>query len=128
MYGAIAPRPLPWGSYTLFFTRDLMAMAFIFSLPPIMSPLITERSGLSEQRAAVATQLSSPVISQVFTTPLHLVGLSMYNHDGAGFGRHMETLRSTYPSTVMLRMLRIIPAFSVGGVINRSMRQRWAES
>ena len=35
----------------------------------------------------------------------------------------METLRITYPSTVVLRMLRIIPAFSVGGVVNRSMRQ-----
>ena len=123
MYGVIAPRPMPWGSYSLFFTRDLMAMAFIFSLPPIVAPVIKERSGLSEKRAAIATQLSTPVISQLFTTPLHLVGLSIYNHDGAGVARHVETLKTTYPSTVLLRMVRIIPAFSVGGVVNRALRQ-----
>ena len=31
--------------------------------------------------------------------------------------------RLRYPSTVMLRMLRIIPAFSVGGVVNSNLRQ-----
>ena len=123
MYGVISPRPMPWASYGLFFSRDLLAMAFIFSLPPIVSPLIKERSGLSKQRATVATQLATPVISQLFTTPLHLVGLSIYNHANGGVGKHMETLRTTYPSTVVLRMLRIIPAFSVGGVVNRSVRQ-----
>ena len=65
---------------------------------------------------------NSPVISQIFTTPLHLVGLSMYNHPEGGLGKHLETLRTTYPPTVVLRMLRIIPAFSVGGVVNRSLR------
>ena len=123
MYGVISPRPMPWASYGLFFSRDLLAMAFIFSLPPIVSPLIKERSGLSKQRATVATQLATPVISQLFTTPLHLVGLSIYNHANGGVGKHMETLRTTYPSTLVLRMLRIIPAFSVGGVVNRSVRQ-----
>ena len=125
MYGVITPRPMPWGSYTLFFTRDLMAMAFIFSLPPIISPLIKERSGLSEGRATIATQLSAPVISQVFTTPLHLLGLSLYNQSGVGVAQHIDSLRTTYPSTLVLRMLRIIPAFSVGGVVNRSLRQEW---
>ena len=34
-------------------------------------------------------------------------------------------LRDTYPNTVALRMLRIIPAFSVGGVVNANLRAEW---
>lgn len=87
--------------------------------------LIKERSGLSDRYAGMAAQLSTPVISQVFTTSLHLLGLSIYNHPHDGVGRHVETLKATYPPTVLLRMLRIIPAFSCGGVLNTALRQRW---
>lgn len=128
MYGVTEPRPMPWSSYRFFVTRDVMAMAFVFNLPSIISPLIREQSGLSDKRATLACQLSTPVISQIFSTPLHLLGLIVYNQPDASAGRLMGELREKYPSVVTLRMLRIIPAFSVGGVVNREVRQSWRES
>uniref|UniRef100_A0A7S2HQZ1 Uncharacterized protein n=1 Tax=Haptolina brevifila TaxID=156173 RepID=A0A7S2HQZ1_9EUKA len=130
MYGVVAPKAMPMRSYGLFFTRDVMAMAFIFTLPPIVAPRIKEavESGalpMSVKSASLATQLSTPVISQVFTTPLHLLGLSIYNATDAPLSKHLATLRETYPPTVLLRMIRIIPAFSVGGVVNKSLRSEW---
>lgn len=130
MYGVTAPKAMPRSSYGLFFSRDMMAMAFIFSLPPIIAPRIKAavEDGtlpISEKNASLVTRLSTPVISQIFTTPLHLLGLSIYNASDGTIGQHLATLRETYPSTVMLRMLRIIPAFSVGGVVNTSLRAEW---
>ena len=37
MYGITEARPMPFRAYSIFFVRDLMAMGFIFSLPPIVS-------------------------------------------------------------------------------------------
>ena len=130
MYGITAPKPLPLPSYGIFCSRDLVAMAFIFSLPPIVAPRIREavdRRALpvSEKAVTTAAQLATPVISQVFTTPLHLLGLSMYNLTGAPLAEHLRSLKGTYPPTVLVRMLRIIPAFSVGGVCNRHIREGW---
>mmetsp|Transcript_281 Transcript_281/g.764 ORF Transcript_281/g.764 Transcript_281/m.764 type:complete len:289 (-) Transcript_281:51-917(-) len=128
MYGVTAPKAMPFTSYGLFFSRDVLAMAFIFTLPPLIKPQIKKavEDGTfpgTEAQADLLTRLSTPVISQLFTTPLHLLGLSWYNSPDATLGGHAKQLADTYPSTVMLRMLRIIPAFSVGGVVNSSMRQ-----
>merc|ERR1719261_1606493 len=127
MYGVVAPKAMPNSSYGLFFSRDVLAMAFIFSLPPIIAPRIKAAVDdgtipLTEKQASLVTRLSTPVISQLFTTPLHLLGLAIYNATDAPFSAHLKTLKETYPSTVALRMLRIIPAFSVGGVVNTSFR------
>ena len=80
---------------------------------------------LTPAQTSLATRLTTPVVSQLFSTPLHLLGLAVYNNTGGGVAAHLQTLRETYPETVTLRMLRIIPAFSVGGVVNASLRERW---
>ena len=74
---------MPVSSYGLFFSRDVLAMAFIFSLPPIVAPRIKAAVDdgtlpLTAAQANLATRLTTPVISQLFTTPLHLLGLSVY--------------------------------------------------
>ena len=48
-----------------------------------------------------------------------------YNASDAGLSHHLQMLKETYPNTVALRMLRIIPAFSVGGVVNANLRSEW---
>ena len=108
-------------------------MAFVFTLPPLVTPAITKAVDdynlpLTPAQTSLATRLTTPVISQLFSTPLHLLGLAVYNNTGGGVAAHLQTLRETYPETVTLRMLRIIPAFSVGGVVNASLRERWHDA
>ena len=130
MYGVVAAKGMPLPSYGLFFSRDVLAMAFVFTLPPLVTPAITKAVDdydlpLTPAQTSLATRLTTPVVSQLFSTPLHLLGLAVYNNTGGGVAAHLRTLRETYPETVTLRMLRIIPAFSVGGVVNASLRERW---
>ena len=130
MYGVVAAKGMPLPSYGLFFSRDVLAMAFVFTLPPLITPMIARAVdhydiGLTPDQTGLLCRLTTPVISQLFSTPLHLLGLAVYNNTGGGVAAHLRTLRATYPETVALRMLRIIPAFSVGGVVNASLRARW---
>ena len=124
-FGVVAPRPLPLGSYALFFTRDALAMAFIFNLPPTVALQLQEYGGLNREAANFGASFTTPVLSQILTTPLHLLGLSLYNVESATFGMRMEELKRTYPPTLLLRMIRIVPAFSVGGIVNRGIRESW---
>ena len=133
MYGVVAAKGMPLPSYGLFFSRDVLAMAFVFTLPPLVTPAITKAVDdynlpLTPAQTSLATRLTTPVVSQLFSTPLHLLGLAVYNNTGGGVAAHLQTLRETYPETVTLRMLRIIPAFSVGGVVNTSLRERWHDA
>lgn len=98
-----------WAFITWFF-RDLVAFTFILTLPPI----ITAKMGVAEDLAKFAT----PVLAQYFTTPLHLLGFNMCNMPGASIGKQLLAIRPGFFSTVAARQMRIIPPYSIGGVLN----------
>jgi len=97
-------------AFVIWFVRDLVAFTFILTLPP----LITARLGVAEELAKFAT----PVVAQYFTTPLHLLGFNMCNMPGATIGRQLAAIQPGFFSTVAARQLRIIPPYSIGGVLN----------
>lgn len=76
--------------------------------------------------AASAAQFVIPAAVQVVSTPLHLLGLDLYNRPGAGFGgpdgRVSQVVRN-WAVSAAARMCRIVPAFGVGGVVNTKVRK-----
>lgn len=60
--------------------RDIVAMASAFTLPPILGNYISEKYGIEEHKAEKIGQLTSPLLVQIIGTPLHLLGLDIYNH------------------------------------------------
>lgn len=68
-------------------------------------------------------QLTSPLLIQIFVTPLHLFGLDIYNREGKSFGDRARNVRGLYLSALSMRMIRFLPAYGIGGIINRELRK-----
>lgn len=78
-FGQGPSRPFPWKSLNLFFLRDFLAMAAAFTIPPILGKYIQKKTDYSEMNSLRIAQISTPVLAQIFATPIHLLGLSLYN-------------------------------------------------
>ena len=74
------------------------------------------------------SQFVTPAAVQIVSTPLHLLGLDLYNRPGGkvkwggGEGRAGRVMRDWGKSAVA-RICRIVPAFGVGGVVNTKVRK-----
>ncbi|PHH75814.1 hypothetical protein CDD80_2033 [Ophiocordyceps camponoti-rufipedis] len=124
---AASPRPVPLPCYALFTLRDCITIFASFNLPPRLAPYFDARmppalnalfSGHS------AAQFVAPAAVQLLSTPLHLLGLDLYNRPG----KVPPLLRwravcENWLTSAAARMCRIIPAFGLGGVINTKLRR-----
>lgn len=73
---------------------------------------------------ASAAQFVAPAAVQLISTPLHLLGLDLYNRDGAvGWKERASKVRMDWIKSSFARMARIVPAFGVGGVVNTGVRR-----
>lgn len=74
-----------------------------------------------------AAQFLAPAGMQLFSTPLHLLGLDLYNRPGRtgiGWKDRMQRIGRDWMGSSAARMARIIPAFGIGGVVNTKVRAR----
>jgi hypothetical protein len=130
---ATSTRPVPLPTFALFTVRDCLTIFASFNLPPLLAPKLNEKMGEEVKRyvsAATVAQFVTPAAVQVFSTPLHLLGLDLYNREGVGMmgkdGRAGRVLRDWVKAS-LARMGRIIPAFGVGGVVNTKVRRGMME-
>jgi hypothetical protein len=101
----------PRSAYITWFLRDVTAFSFILTLPPIVSATFP-RIPLD------LAKFTTPIFAQYFTTVLHLLGFNMCNNPDANIFENLRAMRPTYLSTVTARQMRIIPPYSIGGVLN----------
>ena len=92
-FGAIQPKAFPAISLVILFLRDLITVSSAFTFPPIFAESLQERFGVSERKSLVIAQLASPLLIQVFVTPLHLIGLDIYNREGKSFVDRLKNVR-----------------------------------
>lgn len=78
-FGAVTKKPFPVISLGLLFTRDLITVASAFTFPHIFGKQLEKNFGVSERKGLTIAQLLSPLLIQIFVTPLHLLGLDLYN-------------------------------------------------
>ncbi|KAI9844823.1 MAG: hypothetical protein M1837_005241 [Sclerophora amabilis] len=122
------PRPIPLPSYALFGLRDSLTILASFNVPPLLAPRLPisegfERSAFSKLSAA---QFIAPAAIQLVSTPLHLLGLDLYNRGLKGISpaSRWEKIQKDWFKSSIARMCRIVPAFGVGGVVNMKVRKR----
>ena len=61
---------------------------------------------------------------QLLSTPLHLHGLDLYNRNTAlSVNEKIAFVKREYLKTSLARMARILPAFGIGGVLNKKVRK-----
>jgi hypothetical protein len=114
-----APRPVGLPSYALFATRDLLTIFFSFNVPPLLAPYMPSNLYFLP---TTYSQIAAPAVCQLFSTPLHLLGLDLYNRAGVSKADRWRLVRSKWMISAFARMGRIIPAFGFGGVTNRKTR------
>ncbi|KAI9654523.1 MAG: hypothetical protein M1821_006613 [Bathelium mastoideum] len=124
---------LPRPTYALFACRDALTILASFNLPPLLSPHLTPYtpSRYLPLDPATLAQCLAPAGMQLLSTPLHLLGLDLYNRPRGVGAREGPTLRERaakvgrdWAGASFARMGRIVPAFGVGGVVNGRVRRR----
>src|ERR1700744_769701 len=119
-------------SYLLFTVRDVLTTYGCFVLPPALAQRLDHLPANGKLALPLSTpdararvsQLLLPVMVQFISTPIHLLALDLYNRQQRGLGASQRLARvcRDLPSAVPTRMLRILPAFGVGGVLNTEVR------
>lgn len=95
-----------------------------FNLPTLIAPRMPLSAAAEQYVSRVsAAQFLAPAAVQLFSTPLHLLGLDLYNKPNAGFKDRVAAVSRNWLSSSVARMCRIVPAFGVGGVVNMRVRK-----
>jgi hypothetical protein len=121
---AMGSGAVPKASYALFALRDSMTIFASFNLPPLIAPLLPLSTEAEKAISrASAAQFLAPAAIQIFSTPLHLWGLDLYNRPGVGVRQRVARVVRDWGGSTVARMGRIVPAFGVGGVVNAKVRR-----
>ena len=129
LFGPInsVPRPVPNASFVLFALRDSLTVFASFNLPPLIAPRLqlSDTFQKSVMSSASATQLLIPAAMQPLSTPLHLLGLDLYNRGDRDvtWASRWRKVRHDWFKSSLARICRIVPAFGIGGVVNVKVRQ-----
>ncbi|KAJ4149346.1 hypothetical protein NW754_000786 [Fusarium falciforme] len=129
----VTPRPVPMASYGLFALRDCLTIFASFNVPPLLGPYLDQRF-TDEVKKRVsglyAAQFMAPAMVQFISTPMHLLGLDLYNRPASGPAGAVVSLRDRWDIirrnwliSSVARICRIVPAFGVGGVVNMKVRK-----
>jgi hypothetical protein len=100
----------------------------------MLGPWLDERMSENLRKAAsgmTIAQFAVPAAVQLASTPLHLLGLDLYNRptsEGTVAWRdRWTTVRKTWAVSVVARIARIVPAYGFGGVVNTKIRRNLME-
>ncbi|KAH6659420.1 hypothetical protein BKA67DRAFT_511672 [Truncatella angustata] len=120
------PRSVPLPSYVLFTLRDCMTIFASFNVPPLLGPVLSDHLSHEFQKkisGQTVAQFAAPAAIQLFSTPLHLLGLDLYNRPSQTWGDRWSAVKKNWAVSVAARVCRIVPAFGVGGVVNTRVRR-----
>jgi len=106
---------IPLMTYGCFTVRDMMTCATSFSLPIIIAKAFC----ISE----VGVTLVLPAAVQFISSPLHLMGLDLYNRPNVGPIDRKQFITKNYLKTTAARIGRIGPTFGIGSNLNTYMRK-----
>lgn len=127
LFGPGGPaRPVPAPSMALFALRDCLTIFASFNIPPLLGPRLTAHMGALDSRISGQTvaQFMAPAAIQVVSTPMHLLGLDLYNRSGReGWRSRLKTVGRNWAVSTAARVCRIVPAFGFGGVVNAKVRR-----
>ncbi|KAK3311759.1 hypothetical protein B0H66DRAFT_475944 [Apodospora peruviana] len=127
MFGppGVVPRPVAMPSYLLFAARDCMTIFASFNVPSLLGPVLTKHVSDKIQKYAsgqTLAQFAAPAAVQLASTPVHLLGLDIYNRPLTSWRDRWVAVKKNWAVSTAARICRIVPAFGVGGVVNYKMR------
>jgi hypothetical protein len=97
-----------------------------FNVPPLLGPVLSSHMSQEFQKkisGQTVAQFAAPAMIQLFSTPLHLLGLDLYNRPKQAWSARWLAVKKNWAVSVAARVCRIVPAFGVGGVVNTRVRK-----
>ncbi|KAJ5877178.1 hypothetical protein N7455_000643 [Penicillium solitum] len=114
---------IPVATYSAFLVRDALTIFGSFSLPAMVSASIPDSIASQEYLKILIAQLAIPASIQLISTPIHLLGLDLYNRPQVmPTKERISRVSRDWIGASLLRMCRIIPAFGIGGFVNTEGR------
>ncbi|KAJ9492810.1 hypothetical protein VN97_g407 [Penicillium thymicola] len=114
---------IPVATYSAFLVRDALTIFGSFSLPAMVSASIPDSIASQEYLKILIAQLAIPASIQLISTPIHLLGLDLYNRPQVMPTKdRISRVSRDWIGASLLRMCRIIPAFGIGGFVNTEGR------
>ncbi|KAL2834269.1 hypothetical protein BDW59DRAFT_156209 [Aspergillus cavernicola] len=103
--------------------RDAITIFGSFTLAQRCTDVIPDSLAAHPYSKMIFTQMVVPVLSQIVATPLHLLGLDLYNRQyKIPWADRLAVVRRDLPSATVIRCVRIIPAFGFGCLANTGLR------
>ncbi|KAJ5295129.1 hypothetical protein PENANT_c035G08207 [Penicillium antarcticum] len=116
---------IPKSSYTLFCLRDSITIFASFNIPALIAPSIPDFVASTPGMKSAIAQFSCPALMQFASTPMHLLGLDLFNRQPVGglpWTDRVARIRRDYVPACFARMGKIVPAYGIGGVVNVRLR------
>jgi hypothetical protein len=123
LYGVVAPKPVPLPSLALFASRDSLSILASFTLPTRIATALNVKHGVDVNHAYMLAQVTAPLAAQIVSTPLHLLGMDVYNRTAVAPRDRLVFVMHEYAKTTLARMARVLPAFGAGGILNKHLRE-----
>ncbi|KEG09517.1 hypothetical protein DQ04_05091030 [Trypanosoma grayi] len=138
---AAALKPVPWMTRGLFCARDTLTCVAAFTIAPMVGAWLSKYCWNPAENAKLQpppsvegkvkmplpnmdmAQILTPAVLQFVTTLMHITAIR-YRQTYPNFNMKdlNESLRQTYLSSTMLRIVRILPSFGLGAIFNRELR------
>jgi hypothetical protein len=131
MFGTVAKRSVPKITYGLWMTRDFLVIGSSFVLPDLCASHLHKKYDYDKDKAKQVAQVTIPVAMQFIAGPLQLLGLDCYNRSLSEMTTRQAVLErgrflsNGFTSIVSARIARIVPGYSIGGVLNTKYRDQW---
>jgi len=116
-------RAVPMTTYGTFLFRDALIIGAGFILPAMVAGGLSA-NGMEKPTAEKVAQLATPCGMQLAITPIHLLGLNLYNTPVATASDRIKAVAKNCPEATGVRMLRFFWAYGVGGLVNKSLNER----
>jgi hypothetical protein len=122
-FGTGSGSSIPLLSKSLFGVRDMVTIFSSFSMVDPVTKAVRTVAPLGDYELTRGfVQVFLPVGVQLFTVPLHLIGIDLHNRPAANTSQRMQLVKREYWKTAAGRQLRIGCALGVGGVANRAIK------
>ena len=124
-FGTKPPGKVPTISYFIWLVRDALSMAAAFIIPSRVSKLVEKKYNMEKPKAEKTSQFLTPILFQTVLLPVHLIGLDYYNVDKSSMASRLKRIFKVYPGALPLRFFRMGSAYGIGGVNNKSFRNKF---
>ncbi|KAI1366240.1 hypothetical protein F5Y08DRAFT_141476 [Xylaria arbuscula] len=118
------PRRMPRSVTGVFLARDAITLFGSFTMAPRLATAIPDSLVSNIHAKAAVSQLTVPILTQLVATPVHLLGLDLYQRQekGVTLSNRVSSIGPGLGGATFARCLRILPAFGFGVLANQELR------